>query len=95
MDWLAWREDPTSQRGHKLDRFVVNHSALDVVKPINTAVCSHGDLAFVNLFAFNTVCQRHFRSLFDRVIKWLRLSKCILDPIGDSIVRTLETEPVC
>jgi hypothetical protein len=61
---LAWGEHPASQRRHKLDGFVINDPTLNVVEPINATIRSHGDLTFMNFFAFNTVGQGHGDSLF-------------------------------
>lgn len=69
MDGLPWREHPASQGSHKLDGLVIDDPALDVVQPIDAPVSSHGDLTFMDFFAFDTVWQRHFLSLFDRIVK--------------------------
>jgi hypothetical protein len=60
---LPWGKNPASQGRYKLDWFVINHSALDVVESVDASVRSHGDLTFVDFFAVDTIWQGHSGSL--------------------------------
>ena len=44
--------------------FVINHPALNIVETVDAPIRTHGDLTFVNFFAFDTIWQGHSDSLW-------------------------------